>query len=127
MVAAAGNNATTDAMYPAAYDGVISVSAATIDEDLASYSSYGESVDVAAPGGASSDTNGDGYAAMPMQPFPSAHTRPMSTGLAWSPWIRMPTAWALIENVDFITDINLNLSTDSQSVTPALPLYLETE
>ena len=61
VVAAAGNNATTDAMYPAAYDGVISVSAATIDEDLASYSSYGENVDVAAPGGASSDTNGDGY------------------------------------------------------------------
>ena len=61
IVAAAGNSGNDDKMYPAAYDGVVSVSAATIDENLASYSNYGETIDIAAPGGYSSDTNGDGY------------------------------------------------------------------
>lgn len=61
VVAAAGNAGNTEKMYPAAYDGVISVSAVTIDEDLASYSSYGETIDLAAPGGSSTDSNSDGY------------------------------------------------------------------
>ena len=61
IIAAAGNNGDTTKSYPAAYDGVVSVSAVTIDEDLASYSSYGETVDIAAPGGSSTDSNSDGY------------------------------------------------------------------
>ncbi|BBO85711.1 hypothetical protein DSCO28_62770 [Desulfosarcina ovata subsp. sediminis] len=61
VVAAAGNSGTTEKMYPAAYDGVISVSAVTIDETIASYSNTGSTIDIAAPGGSSTDTNGDGY------------------------------------------------------------------
>ena len=61
VIAAAGNNGTSADVYPAAYDGVVSVSAVTINETLASYSSYGQTIDIAAPGGSSSDTNGDGY------------------------------------------------------------------
>lgn len=61
IVAAAGNSGTDEKMYPAAYEGVVSVSAATVDENLASYSNYGDTIDVAAPGGSSTDTNGDGY------------------------------------------------------------------
>jgi serine protease len=61
VVAAAGNDGTTTKMYPAAYDGVVSVSAITIDETIASYSNTGSTIDVAAPGGSSTDTNGDGY------------------------------------------------------------------
>ena len=61
IIAAAGNNGSTAKMYPAAYDGVVSVSAVTIDEELASYSSYGETIDIAAPGGSSTDSNADGY------------------------------------------------------------------
>lgn len=61
VVAAAGNEATTVPSYPAAYNGVISVSAVDINRNLASYSNSGSTIDVAAPGGDSGDLNGDGY------------------------------------------------------------------
>lgn len=51
VVAAAGNNGTSYKSYPGAYDGVISVSAVDRDSELASYSSYGKTIDVTAPGG----------------------------------------------------------------------------
>jgi serine protease len=62
IVAAAGNDDTSQRMYPAAYDGVISVSATTINKTLAGFSNFGATIDVAAPGGAGdgSDANGDG-------------------------------------------------------------------
>ena len=61
VIAAAGNSATSTPSYPAAYDGVISVSAVNINSTLASYSNYGGTIDVAAPGGDSGDYDGDGY------------------------------------------------------------------
>ncbi|MCF6209861.1 MAG: S8 family serine peptidase [Gammaproteobacteria bacterium] len=62
IVAAAGNESTSSPSYPAAYDGVISVSAVDINKQLAPYSNFGTSIDVAAPGGdAGRDINGDGY------------------------------------------------------------------
>ncbi len=54
VVAAAGNDASSENSYPAAYDGVVSVSAVTSSQTFASYSNYGSTVDVAAPGGSSS-------------------------------------------------------------------------
>jgi serine protease len=51
VVAAAGNESTSDLSYPASYDGVISVSAVGPDKELASYSNFGSKIDVAAPGG----------------------------------------------------------------------------
>lgn len=51
IVAAAGNESTNCPSYPAAYDGVISVSASAPDDTLAYYSNFGESIDMAAPGG----------------------------------------------------------------------------
>jgi len=51
IAAAAGNGDTSDATYPAAYDGVIGVSAVAPDGTRASYSNHGDYVDVAAPGG----------------------------------------------------------------------------
>ncbi|MEN6358376.1 MAG: S8 family serine peptidase [Armatimonadota bacterium] len=51
LVAAAGNDDTSVPCYPAACNGVISVSALGPDESLASYSNYGSSIDIAAPGG----------------------------------------------------------------------------
>ncbi len=63
VVAAAGNYGSSVQTYPAAYDGVFSVSAVDANGDLASYSSYGSTIDVAAPGGDDFDyvysTNGD--------------------------------------------------------------------
>jgi subtilisin family serine protease len=51
VVAAAGNSGTSDSSYPAAYAQALSVSAVGPDGRLASYSSFGASVDIAAPGG----------------------------------------------------------------------------
>ncbi|AUI67950.1 S8 family serine peptidase [Beggiatoa leptomitoformis] len=61
VVAAAGNESTSSPSYPAALTGVISVSAVDINKRLASYSNYGSTIDLAAPGGDStSDVDGDG-------------------------------------------------------------------
>ena len=61
VISSAGNDGTDIEIYPAAYEDVVSVSAVTINETLASYSNFGITIDVAAPGGSSTDTNGDGY------------------------------------------------------------------
>ena len=51
LVAAAGNDGCSDCVnYPAAYDSVVAVSATTSSDSLASYSSYGPEVELAAPG-----------------------------------------------------------------------------
>lgn len=61
IVAAAGNDGNASPMYPAAYPGVVSVSAVDFDRNLAGYSNFGSSIDVAAPGGDTRrDRNGDG-------------------------------------------------------------------
>jgi thermitase len=50
LVAAAGNNHNDAKNYPAAYDEVMAVSATDSNDKLASFSSYGDWIDVAAPG-----------------------------------------------------------------------------
>lgn len=61
VVASAGNDATDVPQYPAAYEGVLAVSATTISDRRASYSNYGAHIDLAAPGGSTlTDINGDG-------------------------------------------------------------------
>ena len=62
VVAAGGNNASNQPVYPAAYDGVLAVSGVDINEQQAPYSNFGSYVDLAAPGGdLSDDLDGDGY------------------------------------------------------------------
>lgn len=62
IVAAAGNENANTPSYPAAYQGVISVSALGPEKELAPYSNYGTTIDLAAPGGDfSKDINNDGY------------------------------------------------------------------
>ncbi|HEX2248713.1 MAG TPA: S8 family serine peptidase, partial [Gemmatimonadales bacterium] len=51
LIAAAGNEATSEPGYPAAYPEVVSVSGVGPDRELASYSSFGPAIDIAAPGG----------------------------------------------------------------------------
>jgi serine protease len=51
VVASAGNQASSAPSYPAASPGVISVSAVDAGEALTFYSSFGATIDVAAPGG----------------------------------------------------------------------------
>lgn len=50
IVAAAGNNNSSEPLYPCAYDGVICVGASTINGNFASFSNYGGHVDTIAPG-----------------------------------------------------------------------------
>jgi serine protease len=62
VVAAAGNEGSDRSSYPAAYDGVISVSAVDYASAITSYSNVGSTIDVAAPGGdTAADANHDGY------------------------------------------------------------------
>jgi len=62
VVAAAGNSGFGEVEYPAAYDGVIAVSATDGLGAITDYSSFGEQLDIAAPGGDSDvDANGDGH------------------------------------------------------------------
>lgn len=50
IVAGAGNNGATERFYPAAFDNVISVAAFDEDHLRASFSNYGDWVDISAPG-----------------------------------------------------------------------------
>lgn len=60
IVGSSGNAGTTEPWYPAAFEKVISVSAVDITGTKASYSSYGDTVFIAGPGGSSSyDLNFD--------------------------------------------------------------------
>src|SRR3989338_4209235 len=63
IVAASGNDGAGTVGYPAAYDNyVIAVGATRYNETRSSYSNYGSSLDLVAPGGDTAvDQNGDGY------------------------------------------------------------------
>jgi serine protease len=62
IICAAGNAGTSAAQYPAAYTQCISVSAVRYDRTYPSYSSYGSTIDICAPGGdVTVDQNGDTY------------------------------------------------------------------
>ena len=50
IVASAGNDGSDSPQYPACYDNVISVAATDSDDKKWTYSNYGDSVDIAAPG-----------------------------------------------------------------------------
>jgi serine protease len=68
IIAAAGNESTNGASYPARYPHVIGVSAFGPDGEKAEYSNYGAGVDISAPGGSETggilqetiDENGEG-------------------------------------------------------------------
>ena len=61
ILAAAGNSGDNTVSYPAALNNVVSVSAVDINRKRASYSNFGSTIDIAAPGGGSTaDINGDG-------------------------------------------------------------------
>ncbi|MBL4868191.1 MAG: S8 family peptidase [Pseudomonadales bacterium] len=62
VIAAAGNANSSQLSYPASYEGVVSVSATDYNNDRATYSNFGSTIDVAAPGGdVMVDLNQDRY------------------------------------------------------------------
>jgi serine protease len=60
LCSAAGNNGTSTVVYPAAYPECIAVGALNSATTLAYYSNYGARQEVVAPGGDSTDRDGDG-------------------------------------------------------------------
>ncbi len=63
VVASAGNDGTTQLQYPAAFDNCIAVAATQFGDTKASFSQYGDWIDVAAPGAAIRSTVADHDAA----------------------------------------------------------------
>ncbi len=62
VVAASGNDNIDNPMYPASYDGVVSVAAVGPVKSVAYYSNFGSAIDIAAPGGdVRFDRDGDGW------------------------------------------------------------------
>jgi len=57
LVAAAGNDGVSAPTYPAAYPEVLSVSSVGPSGELASYSNFGSTIDIAAPGGGKGDSS----------------------------------------------------------------------
>jgi serine protease len=51
VIAAAGNENTSEFFYPAAFEGVVGVSSVTNERERSSFSNFGLYIDVAAPGG----------------------------------------------------------------------------
>ena len=61
IIAAAGNESRAAVSYPARHEHVVAVGAVRLDRELTFYSSYGDGLDVVAPGGdIRVDQNGDG-------------------------------------------------------------------
>jgi len=73
-VAAAGNRGRPDSVgYPAAYDEFLAVSATTVEDDVADFSSTGSEVDVAAPGASVCSASIDGYRSLDGTSMASPH------------------------------------------------------
>jgi subtilisin len=73
-VAAAGNRGRPDSVgYPAAYDEFVAVSATTVEDDVADFSSTGPEVDVAAPGAGVCSAGLDGYRSLDGTSMASPH------------------------------------------------------
>lgn len=84
VVAAAGNDNTSNPSYPAYYEKVIAVGATDHKDLKASYSNYGNWVDVAAPGSAILSTTNDGsYGKKSGTSMSTPHVAGVA-GLVWS-------------------------------------------
>ena len=88
VVAAAGNDATDTKQYPAAYDEVFAVTATDQNDDPASFTNFGNWVEVAAPGVQIYSTIwDDSYAYMSGTSMSAPHV----SGLAALIWSRFPS------------------------------------
>lgn len=82
FAAAAGNENTSAASYPAAFNNVLAVAAVDGGAKRASYSNFGSWISLAAPGGdASRDANADGLADLVVSAGADGQLQPSFTGL----------------------------------------------
>lgn len=114
VVAAAGNESSSLPSYPAAYPGVISVSAVDTQKRLASYSNFGASIDVTAPGGDTSvDRNGDGYTDGILSTLASGETANGSINYKYTMYQGTSMATPHVAGVvALMKDVNPNLTPD---------------
>ncbi|WP_322798287.1 S8 family serine peptidase [Thermoflexus sp.] len=94
LVAAAGNRNTSAPFYPAAYPGVIGVSATNSSDQRASFSNYGSYVDIAAPGVSILSTypsNVYPYGYLYLWASGTSMAAPHVAGVAGLVWSRRPT------------------------------------
>ncbi len=88
IIAAAGNQGTNTLFYPAAYPGVIGVSATDSSDRRAWFSNYGSYVDIAAPGVDILSTYPGGYyTRLDGTSMAAPHIAGVA-GLVWSVWCR---------------------------------------
>jgi len=93
IVAAAGNSATSIKLYPAAYDEVVAVTATDQVDDPAVFTSFGDWVEVAAPGVDIYSTVWDnGYAYMSGTSMSTPHVSG-TAALVWSQFPSMSRDW----------------------------------
>ena len=83
IVAATGNESRTAIHYPAAYDNVVAVGAASSTTARALYSNYGKGINVVAVGGSYSTTPAGGYAAQSGTSFATPQVSALAS-LVWS-------------------------------------------
>ncbi len=88
VVASAGNDNSSDSNYPAAYDNVVSVSATDKDDKKASFSNYGSTVDIAAPGVSILTT---GYKSVYNTESGTSFSSPIVAGAAALVWAKNPS------------------------------------
>jgi len=92
VVAAAGNSGTSEVNYPAAYPNVIAAGATDADNQLASFSTFGETVDLVAPGMSIYSTYpGDSYTQFSGTSLAAAHVSGVAALLASLPQFDTPT------------------------------------
>ncbi len=111
IVAASGNEASSGLNYPASLNGVVSVSATTIRNTLAPYSNFGNTIDIAAPGGNLSDVNGDGFADGVLSTVGSDANGPIQLGYAFYQGTSMASPH-IAGVVALMKSVNSNLSPD---------------
>ena len=105
IVAAAGNSGTSEANYPAAYLSVISVGATDADNRLAPFSTFGNTIDLVAPGVNVYSTYPDGsYAPFYGSSSSAAHVSGVAALLASLPQFDTP---AQIRDALFSTALDL--------------------
>lgn len=102
VVAAAGNSGAEENFYPAAYDHVLAVGATTLDDTKSDFATYGNFIDVSAPGSSIYTTTNEIYGNY----WGSSFAAPMVAGVAGLVRAEFPdlTAEQVMERIRVTSD-----------------------